>query len=96
MTRLAARTLFALMLLVPLVGHAQATPGLAEEPEATGREPGHVSKKSEEELAKEAQNPVADIYSFPFQDNIGLDYGPEKGVQNVLNFQPVIPSMPGR
>ena len=50
-----------------------------------------ASEKSEEELAKEAQNPVADIYSFPFQDNIGLGYGPNSAVQNVLNFQPVIP-----
>jgi hypothetical protein len=57
----------------------------------TGTEGGPASEKSQEELAKEAQNPVADVYSFPFQDNIGLNYGPNKGVQNVLNFQPVIP-----
>ena len=58
---------------------------------ATGEEPTATAEKSEDELAKEAQNPVADIYSFPFQDNIGLNYGPNKGVQNILNFQPVIP-----
>jgi hypothetical protein len=63
---------------------AWAMPVLAEESAPT-------EEKSEEELAKAAQNPVADIYSFPFQDNIGLNYGPNKGVQNVLNFQPVIP-----
>jgi hypothetical protein len=63
---------------------AWAAPVLAEEPPP-------AKEKSEEELAKEAQNPVADVYSFPFQDNIGLNYGPDKGVQNVLNFQPVIP-----
>jgi hypothetical protein len=29
---------------------------------------------------------------IPFQDNIGLGYGPgNKGTQNVLNIQPVIP-----
>src|SRR5262249_55824883 len=28
---------------------------------------------------------------FPFQDNIGFAYGPDNDVQNVLNFQPVIP-----
>src|SRR5271165_922509 len=61
-----------------------AVPVLAAESEK-------ASEKSEEELAKEAQNPVADLYSFPFQDNIGLNYGPNKVVQNVLNFQPVIP-----
>jgi hypothetical protein len=63
---------------------ACAMPVLAEESTAT-------EEKSDEELAKAAQNPVADIYSFPLQDNVGLNYGPEKGVQNVLNFQPVIP-----
>jgi hypothetical protein len=50
-----------------------------------------TADKSEEELAKQAQNPIADAYSFPFQDNIGLGYGPNNAVQNVLNFQPVIP-----
>jgi hypothetical protein len=48
-------------------------------------------ERTEEELAKAVQNPVADIYSFPFQDNIGFGYGPNGAVQNVLNFQPVIP-----
>jgi len=45
-----------------------------------------------EQLAKAAQNPVADMMSVPFQDNIGLGYGPGNGqTQNVLNIQPVIP-----
>ena len=44
-----------------------------------------------ETLAKATQNPVADMMTFPFQDNIGLGYGPGKDVQNVLNIQPVIP-----
>jgi hypothetical protein len=78
-----------LLFAATLVG---ATPVLAQESSARADESTQpTSAKSEEELAKEAQNPVADIYSFPFQDNIGLNYGPAKGVQNVLNFQPVIP-----
>jgi hypothetical protein len=45
-----------------------------------------------EALARAAQNPVADMVSIPFQDNIGFGYGPgNKGTQNVLNIQPVIP-----
>jgi hypothetical protein len=48
--------------------------------------------EASEKLAKAAQNPVADMMSFPFQDNIGFGYGPgNKDVQNVLNIQPVIP-----
>jgi len=45
-----------------------------------------------EALARAAQNPVADMISIPFQDNIGFGYGPgNRGTQNVLNIQPVIP-----
>ncbi len=46
---------------------------------------------SAEELAKIAQNPVGNMISVPFQDNINLNTGPEKGTQNILNIQPVIP-----
>ena len=46
---------------------------------------------SEEELAKLAQNPVGNLISLPFQNNTNLNFGPEKGTQNVLNIQPVIP-----
>jgi hypothetical protein len=46
---------------------------------------------SAEELAKLAQNPVGNLISVPFQNNTNLNYGPEKGTQNVLNIQPVIP-----
>jgi hypothetical protein len=50
-----------------------------------------AGEQSTAELAKAAQNPVADMISIPFQDNIGFGYGPQKDVQNVLNIQPVIP-----
>ncbi len=46
---------------------------------------------SAEELAKLAQNPVGNLISVPFQDNVNLDYGPLKRTQNILNIQPVIP-----
>jgi len=46
---------------------------------------------SAEELAKLAQNPVGNMISVPFQNNTNLNFGPEKGTQNVLNIQPVIP-----
>lgn len=42
-------------------------------------------------LAKEAQNPIADLISVPFQDNINFGVGRGDEVQNVLNIQPVIP-----
>jgi hypothetical protein len=42
-------------------------------------------------LAKKLQNPVGDLYSFPFQNNTNFNYGPNKGTQDILNVQPVIP-----
>ncbi len=47
--------------------------------------------QSNEALAKAAQNPVANLISVPFQDNINFNVGPEEKTQNVLNIQPVIP-----
>ena len=46
---------------------------------------------SADELAKLAQNPVGNLISVPFQNNTNFNVGPEKGTQNVLNIQPVIP-----
>jgi len=46
---------------------------------------------SAEDLAKLAQNPVGNLVSVPFQNNTNLNFGPQKGTQNILNIQPVIP-----
>ena len=50
-----------------------------------------IAEMSAEELAKLAQNPVGNLISLPFQNNTNLNFGPEKGTQNILNIQPVIP-----
>jgi hypothetical protein len=52
--------------------------------------PAHADLSSEE-LAKLAQNPVGNLISVPFQNNTNFNVGPEKGTQNILNIQPVIP-----
>src|SRR5260221_14064389 len=49
------------------------------------------AEMSAEELAKLAQNPVGNLISLPFQNNTNLNVGPDKGTQNILNIQPVIP-----
>jgi hypothetical protein len=49
------------------------------------------AEQSNEALAKAAQNPVANLISVPFQDNINFNVGPDNETQNVLNIQPVIP-----
>ena len=53
--------------------------------------PAAHAELSAEELAKLAQNPVGNLISVPFQDNINLNTGPLKGTQNILNIQPVVP-----
>jgi hypothetical protein len=51
---------------------------------------GHA-EMSAEDLAKLAQNPVGNVISVPFQNNTNLNFGREKGTQNILNIQPVYP-----
>jgi hypothetical protein len=46
---------------------------------------------SAEDLAKLAQNPVANLISVPFQNNTNFNVGPQGGTQNILNIQPVVP-----
>jgi hypothetical protein len=70
-----SRTLAALL---ATVSGLCATPLLAAESDATS-------------LAKQAQNPVADLVSLPLQLNMNFDAGPEDDLQTILNVQPVVP-----
>jgi hypothetical protein len=45
----------------------------------------------EEALAKESQNPVANIISLPFENNLNFGVGPEDARVNTLNLKPVYP-----
>ena len=45
----------------------------------------------EQKLAKATQNPLAAMYSLPFQNNTTFGFEPNNTTQNVLNIQPVIP-----
>ena len=47
--------------------------------------------EDDSELAKKSQNPVADLISVPFQNNMNFGLEPNHRTQNVLNIQPVIP-----
>jgi hypothetical protein len=46
---------------------------------------------STSDLAKAAQNPIADMISVPFQNNFNFHVGPHDQLQDILNIQPVIP-----
>ena len=59
---------------------------------AAGQEPTKPAGRDEtQELAKQAQNPIANLISVPFQNNTNFNFGPRERTQNILNFQPVIP-----
>ncbi len=49
------------------------------------------SDDTEGELARAAQNPIASMISLPLQNNMSFNVGPQDGIQNILNIQPVIP-----
>src|ERR1019366_2091563 len=46
---------------------------------------------SSENQEKIAQNPVGNLISVPFQENLNLNTGPLEKNYNLLNIQPVIP-----
>ena len=49
------------------------------------------AQQNASDLAKKLQNPIGNLYSVPFQNNANFRYGPNKGTQDILNIQPVIP-----
>lgn len=79
--------------LAALVVLAASSGALAQEPRpsAKGAEPSAHEGTSEGELAKAVQNPVANLISVPFQNNIDFGIGPFYRVRNTLNIQPVVP-----
>jgi hypothetical protein len=54
------------------------------------------AQESDQELAQAAANPLANLMSFPFQNNIDLGLGQYNRSRNVLNIQPVIPLAGGK
>ena len=54
------------------------------------------AQDSSAELSKQAANPLADLVSFPFQDNTDFGLGEYDRARKVLNIQPVIPLAKGK
>ena len=82
-----ARTLSALLSLLALTA-SSVCPGQEGKPSET--QSGQESTY-EGELAKQAQNPVADLISVPIQNNFNFNVGPHNQTQTAINIQPVIP-----
>mgnify|MGYP000324300272 CR=1 FL=1 len=45
------------------------------------------AQQSQEELSEAAANPLADLMSFPFQNNLNMNYGEYNRNVNILNIQ---------
>jgi opacity protein-like surface antigen len=60
-------------------------------PFAAASSPSGAQAQDTEELAKESQNPVANLISLPFQNNTNFNAGPFNRTQDILNIQPVLP-----
>ena len=73
------------MYLSVLVFPLNTTKSFAQEAEET------VTDSEEAVLAKATQNPLATMYSLPFQNNTTYGIGKYKRARNVVNIQPVIP-----
>ena len=68
----------------PALGFVSTLPALAQEQSA-------AEENSTGQLAKAAQNPIANLISVPFQFQSNFGVGPYHRPQGVLNFQPVVP-----
>ncbi len=55
-----------------------------------------MAQQSQEELSQAAANPLANLMSFPFQNNLNMNYGEYNRNTNILNIQPVIPFAKGK
>lgn len=77
------------------MAHANDVPAPpdVEAPAATAEETDDAP--STQSLAAKAQNPIANMISLPFQNNLYFGVGPGDDVANVLNIQPVIPFQVG-
>jgi hypothetical protein len=53
--------------------------------------PVRAAEDSDTALAKQTQNPVADLISVPFQHNFNFNTGPENRTVWIMNVQPVVP-----
>jgi len=74
-----------------LAGLLALTAVLALSPLLHAAHEARAADDSSTELAKKAQNPIADLISLPFQSNFNFNAGTKEETVYVLNVQPVIP-----
>jgi hypothetical protein len=50
-----------------------------------------VGKASEDDIAAESENPIGNLTVLPLENFTNFGVGPNKGTQNILEFEPVVP-----
>jgi hypothetical protein len=83
----------AVVLAAALLTSLGAAPAAAEQGDAPTPQ---ATTDDTAALAKQAQNPIANLISLPFQNNTTFDNDPQGEASNVLNIQPVWPFVLGR
>jgi hypothetical protein len=85
--------LIALFIVPASAEDSSAAADIHASPSAASDETSADKSESQQasDLAKETQNPVANLISVPFQNNFNFNLGPNHVTQYDLNIQPVIP-----
>jgi hypothetical protein len=86
-TLLTALATLELCLVAAHAQQAQSDPSKVD----TGKPVIDPSKADESDVAKESQNPIGNLTILPFENYTNFGFGPNKGTQNVLEFEPVVP-----
>lgn len=69
-----------------------AAPSSSVAQNAEGEAAGDDAASAQADLARQSQNPIANLISVPFQNNTNFGVGQFDRTSNVLNIQPVIPT----
>ena len=89
---------FAALLAAPLLAYLPAHAQQADAPD-DGAKPEYarqvdhdtVPKASEDDIARESENPIGNLTVLPLEDYTNFGFGPHDGTQNILEFEPVVP-----
>jgi len=87
--RLAALTAACLLACAP--AHAQQAAPDPDQPTGARVDHDTVPKANESDIAKESENPIGNLTVLPFENYTNFQVGPNKGTQNILEFEPVVP-----
>jgi len=90
--RLAAFVAASLLACAPaLAQQAAPDPGADSKRDDNYKPVTDASKANEDDIAKESENPIGNLTILPFENYTNFQVGPNKGTQNILEFEPVVP-----